>query len=148
MLTDLVNVGNPSATMLWSTGETSSSIMVNTHGVYYLKVRLDGCEGTDSVVISNGCYIEIPNAFTPNNDGYNDYFMPRPLQSKGLVTFKMDLFNRWGQVVFTTSKCEGNGWDGMYNGQMQPVGVYIYVIDATFIDGRKEKMHGNFTLIR
>jgi gliding motility-associated-like protein len=90
----------------------------------------------------------MPNVFTPNGDGVNDYFYPRSLLSSGLTEFKMDIYNRWGALIFETNAVEGQGWDGKYNGVAQPEEVYIYIIDAKFKDGKKEHHTGNITLIR
>ena len=109
---------------------------------------MDGCTGSDTVNVSNDCYLDVPNVFTPNGDGLNDYFLPRQLLSKGLASFSMEIYNRWGQVIFTTSSIDGRGWDGKFNDTPQPEGVYVYVIDATFVDGQKEHHQGNVTLLR
>lgn len=148
ILTDIFNVGNPSAKWLWSTGETTSSIAVSKKGVYFAAVSLDNCTSTDSVVVGDGCYINVPNIFSPNADGINDYFYPRNQLSNGLVAFKLSIFNRWGQSVFETNALEGRGWDGKFNGVPQPQGVYIYLIEATFKDGKRENHNGNITLVR
>ena len=78
----------------------------------------------------------------------NDYFNPRDYFQKGLSTFGMTIYNRWGQVIFETKSLEGRGWDGAFNGTPQPEGVYVYVIDATFADGQKVHKVGNLTLIK
>jgi len=147
-LADNINAGNPAASWLWNNDATSSSILVSAPGVYYATVKVDGCEATDSVTVTNGCYLDIPNAFTPNGDGVNDYFLPRPTLGKGLATFTMNIYNRWGELIFQTNNVEGRGWDGRFNDIMQPEGVFIYVIDATFIDGEKEHHQGNVTLLK
>src|SRR5690606_24262700 len=91
-------------------------------------------------------YVDIPNAFTPDGDGHNDYFFPRALLSENLSRFKMQVFNRWGQVVFETNRPNGRGWDGRLNGEVQPMGVYLYRIEADFSNGRQEQYSGNVTL--
>ncbi|GAA4461641.1 hypothetical protein GCM10023093_06630 [Nemorincola caseinilytica] len=133
---------------LWNTGETTQSIQIVAPGVYFVKASLHGCETTDSILVSDDCYIDIPNVFSPNGDGMNDYFFPRQLLSKGLTAFKIDIYNRWGQQVFSGNALDGRGWDGNFNGVAQPEGVYIYVIDAEFRDGQKENHKGNVTLLR
>ncbi len=148
MLKDNINAFNPAAKWHWNTGEKTAGITVTQPGLYFAKVVLDGCDATDSVNITKDCYINFPNVFSPNGDGINDYFFPRDLLSKGLTAFTMDVYNRWGQLVFSTTKTEGKGWDGMMNGIPQPEGVFIYVIDGTFHDGTKEHHQGNVTLLR
>lgn len=142
------NVNNARARYVWNTNETGPSIVVTKPGVYYAKLTIDGCPVSDSVTVLNDCYIDVPNAFTPNGDGQNDYFFPRQYLTKGMTAFKMDIFNRWGQMVFSTNSLTGLGWDGKFNDVPQPEGVYIFRIDATFKDGQIEHHTGNLTLLR
>ena len=147
-LTDNINAGNPLASWIWSTGQTTSSISVTTPGTYYATVNVNNCYASDTVLVQSNCYMDIPNAFTPNGDGVNDYFFPRQLLTKGLATFSMNIYDRWGELVFQTTSIDGRGWDGKFNGVDQPNGVFVYNIDATFIDGQKEHHQGNVTLLR
>jgi gliding motility-associated-like protein len=140
--------GVPGMRWLWSTGEKTSSINITSPGSYWATLIVDGCTATDTINVKEDCFIDVPNAFSPNGDGINDYFLPRPLLARGLATFKMTVYNRWGQTVFETDQTEGRGWDGKINGLEQPEGVYVFVVDATFIDGQKEKHQGNVTLLR
>ena len=147
-ISDAFNAKIKGTTWLWSTGETTPGKTVIEPGHYYVIVTQNGCSTTDSITVSNSCYLDIPNAFSPNNDGLNDYFFPRSLLSSGLSSFDMKIYNRWGQEIFATQKLDGRGWDGRFNDVMQPEGVYVYVIDATFIDGQKEHRQGNVTLLK
>ncbi|MBL7692852.1 MAG: gliding motility-associated C-terminal domain-containing protein [Flavipsychrobacter sp.] len=147
-LSDRFNFNNPAATWLWNTGEKTRTIQVTTPGVYYVTVTQNNCASTDSVNVENDCYVSIPNIFTPNGDGINDYFFPRTLLSRGLIEFKMYVYNRWGQIIFESQNILGSGWDGKLNGVQQPEGVYVYTIDAVFKDGQKEHHQGNVTLMR
>lgn len=87
----------------------------------------------------------IPNAFTPDGDGLNDYFR---VVADHAVNFEMKIFNRWGNLIFQSNNPE-IGWDGTFNGTKAPLGVYVYTVTAegpypeTFIT--KE---GTITLIR
>lgn len=135
---------------LWSTGETTPEIRVVHPGTYSLTVSAAplGCSTTETIIVHKDCYIDIPNAFTPNDDNVNDFFFPRQLLSRKVTRFRMQLFNRWGQEIFNTTATTGRGWDGRFNGQPQPQGVYIYLIEVT-IDGiHEERYEGNVTLIR
>lgn len=147
-LADLANGSNPYATWLWSTGETTSSISVTTAGVYHVVVNVGGCTASDSVIVNNDCSMALANIFSPNGDGVNDYFNPRLYLGEGLKNYSMTIYNRWGQVVFETKNLEGRGWDGRFNDQLQPVEVYVYTLDATYVDGKHIKKNGNVTLIR
>ncbi len=145
---DKTHANGANAKYKWNTGQTTPTITVVAPGAYVVDVSIDGCHGTDSIWVANDCYMNIPNVFTPNGDGMNDYFFPRDYLTKGLTSFKLDIYNRWGQLIFETTSLEGSGWDGKFNDVDQPVGVYVYIIDATFKDGQKEHHQGNITLLR
>jgi gliding motility-associated-like protein len=144
----LSDTKNPSAIYQWSTGETGSSITVTAPGRYWVKASNGECSSTDSIWVKRDCYLNIPNSFSPNGDGLNDYFLPRELLSSGLKSFKMDIYNRWGENIFSTSNIDGRGWDGKYNNLPQQVGVYVYLIEAEFINNVKKNFTGNVTLMR
>lgn len=147
-LIDDRNKDNAYASWRWNTGETSPGITVVKPGTYVNVVTINGCTAADTVFVQKDCYMDIPNVFTPNGDGTNDYFYPRQMLTKGLVTFKMDIYNRWGQLIYETTAIDGRGWDGNFNDQPQPEGVYVYMIDAVFKDGQIEHHTGNVTLLR
>lgn len=102
-------------------------------GVFYIKAESDyGC----SVVKPVNVVIEppppytiiAPNTFTPNNDGINDNFA---ITLAGEATFgSVRIFNRYGKLVFT-GKSQTDYWDGNYNGQILPIGVYYWVFEGT-----------------
>lgn len=148
VLMDYMNASDGNATWLWNTGETTNSILAKQPGVYWSTVTVGTCSATDSVEVRKDCYMDMPNIFTPNGDGLNDYFFPRQELTSSLAAFKMVIFNRWGEKVFETSSINGRGWDGKYNGKDQPQGVYIYQVTAVFLDGRIENLNGNVTLLR
>jgi len=139
---------NPAIKYLWNTGQTSRIIQISEPGHYYVRSELAGCTSTDSIWVQDDCYMNMPNVFTPNGDGVNDYFFPRSLLTRGLTSFHMQIFNRWGNMLFESNTLDGRGWDGTYNNIEQPQGAYVYVIDATFKDGQKEHHQGNVTLLR
>ena len=148
ILNDGANANNSAAKWKWSTGSTASYIKVTNPGTYFVKVYIDGCYSTDTITVEKDCYVNLPNVFTPNGDGMNDYFFPRQLLTRGLTSFTMNIYNRWGQQVFTTNSLDGRGWDGKLNGVDQPQGVFVYIMDATFKDGQQEHHQGNVTLLR
>ena len=114
-----------------------------------------GCTATDDIrieVLCNNSNVYIPNTFSPNGDGKNEYFLPR---GKGLFNIKsMKIFNRWGVPIFEKWDFPANtenrdaAWDGTYQGKPQPSDVYIYVIDVVCDNGTVLSYKGNVTLIR
>ncbi len=142
-------VNPPGFKYYWNNGDTSQTIRVGHYGLYTLTIiSTEGCNNTDSVNISKSCYLDIPNAFTPDGDGTNDYFIPRQQLGKQIKLFSMMVLDRWGQVIFRSDKDGGRGWDGKYNGIPQPSGTYIYIIETNVGNNRAEKYQGNVTLIR
>ena len=94
------------------------------------------------------CYLNIPNSFSPNADGLNDNFLPRDILSSGLASFNMNIYNRWGERIFTTSNINGSGWDGKFGGKNQPIGTYVYQIDVVYNNKERKSYTGNVTLLR
>jgi gliding motility-associated-like protein len=86
----------------------------------------------------------IPNTFTPNNDGRNDFFLA---YGNNVAKFRMRIYNQWGEFVFESQNLL-RGWDGTYRGNMQPTGVYVYYVDVTFNSGVTKTFKGTVTLLR
>jgi gliding motility-associated-like protein len=59
----------------------------------------------------------------------------------------MDIFNRWGQLIFQTSDMD-QGWNGKHEGKSEEVGTYVYVINLVYITGEKATAKGSFVLLR
>lgn len=109
-----------------------------------------GCIESDTVLVTL-TYVRsffMPNAFTPNGDGQNDYFRPK---AKGVVVYNLQIYNRWGELLFH-SDSKDQGWDGTYKGAPQQAGVYVYIVNyGLYTDDGKTKMElkkGTFLLIR
>ena len=104
----------------------------------------------------------VPTAFSPNNNGANNFFEMNVLGAENL---NVQIFNRWGEVVFS-NPTQGNGpsnindaslmdgtnprgaWDGKFNGEDVPTGAYAYKIEVTYFDGTVEVISGSVTVIR
>jgi gliding motility-associated-like protein len=121
---------------------------------YNIKVTdANGCINSDKVTITVLCNdknIFIPNTFSPNNDGVNDWFYPR-----GIGLFKIQsirIFNRWGEMVFQKANITPNdpvsGWNGKYNGKILSSDVYTYLIDIVCENSDVMTYKGNITLIQ
>jgi len=108
-----------------------------------------GCVDSQNVivVVDSNMHETIPTAFTPNNDGLNDYFHPVGLTFQNLVDFRV--YNRWGQQVFYTSSPSSKGWDGTFNGVPCDMDTYFYTIIVYRPDhGDNVIYKGDITLIR
>jgi len=92
------------------------------------------------------CYITVPNAFTPNGDGHNDYLYP--LNAWKAINLEFIIYNRYGQIVFRTNNWT-NKWDGRINGQMQSSWVFVWLLRYTLLDtGEKVFKRGTTVLIK
>lgn len=106
-----------------------------------------GCrgEGYITVKVYKGPDIYVPTGFSPNGDGKNDKFTPFPVGMKSYSYFRV--FNRWGQLVFSTTKLN-DGWDGRFGGVEQGSGVYVWMIEGLTKDNRLVTKKGTVMLIR
>ena len=136
----------------WSTNPPRFNHEVNglPNGNYRVIV-IDANECTDSaittIIYDNCCKTFVPDAFTPNNDGRNDKL---PILFKGDLTLKVfSIFNRYGEVVFTTNNIN-QAWDGTHKGEPQDIGTYNYYIKAICGNGGSKEVEykGTVTLIR
>jgi gliding motility-associated-like protein len=106
----------------------------------------NGCIATDTIIInvSTETLLDLPNAFVPGSGPNGEL----KIIKRGIATLKyFRIFNRWGQEVFSTNSID-DGWDGRYNGSSQPMGVYVYMIEAYTSTGKRFYKQGNITLIR
>lgn len=96
-------------------------------------------------VFSTKPSVFVPTAFTPNSDGRNDRLRPIAAGIKDIEYF--NVYNRWGQLVFST-RVNGAGWDGTIGGQQQQTGTFVWVVKATDYNGDAYFQKGMTTLIR
>ena len=107
-----------------------------------------GCFDTDTINVKVFYLppdIYVPKAFTPGGDGLNELFRPIALGIRSLESFRV--YNRWGQMVYTTSKI-GEGWNGKFKGVKQESGTFVWQANATDFQGRKIFRKGSVILIR
>ena len=87
----------------------------------------------------------IPNAFVPN--GTNTIFKPEILHPASIQSYRLHIFNRWGNKIFESTSPE-IGWNGLQSGELCAPGVYVYVIDIDQVDGKNQVKSGTLNLIR
>lgn len=101
------------------------------------------------IVISESS-LKVPNAFSPNGDGINDYF--NVFDVKSIISFSAAIYNRWGQQLYKWGideiDCESCGWDGTYKGSQVKDGVYFVVVQALGADGIKYDIRSAVNLLR
>ncbi len=117
---------------------------VNTR--YFVTATTEhNCIAKDSVDVLVHCSrMAVPNVFVPGT-GANRYF--RPVKEGLMQLNRFAVFNRWGVKVFEATGAD-DGWDGTYNNEPQPMGVYVYLIDAVNSCGEPFVQQGNVTLLR
>ena len=110
---------------------------------------VNGCENINDVNI-NVCLllteIMLPDAFSPNGDGLNDRFFDESLIPPGYDLVVLNIYNRWGSLVYTRETLEG--WDGTFKGIDQDGDMYIYYITFKTKDGDLKQFSGNISLLR
>jgi gliding motility-associated-like protein len=108
-------------------------------------ILCSGEEFSDDITVYIVPYI--PNAFTPNGDGINDTFKILGLPPEKLTKFNIQIFNRWGEVIFTSNDIR-EAWDGTKNGLICPEGDYVWVIFYEDESKIRTTNKGTITLLR
>jgi len=150
------NTSQYSSVYQWTFGNGDSSTVnnpsttYNTPGTYTVMLIASnggGCNDTAyaTITVFEKYDILIPNVFTPNNDGNNDYFT---FPGEGAKTLFCEIYDRWGLKLYEWDGVHG-GWDGnTMAGLPSPDGTYYYIMRATDYADKKYTLTGFFTLIR
>lgn len=133
------DIQNPVAIFPFSLEKISYTVTVKNEA---------GC--ADSAGVNIGVFktqpaVFIPNAFTPNADGKNDVLRLITAGIGNIEYFR--IFNRWGQLIFTTENAAGR-WNGNFKGRPQPSGIYVWMVSAKDYSGKPYFKKGVVTLIR
>jgi gliding motility-associated-like protein len=148
-------------------GETSTeflpSHLYTRPGLFDITLKVENEQGcTDEYTVpgavkaEQGGEMSFPNAFTPNTSGpldgqyefgdrRNQVFYPSV--QKGIVEYRLQIFSRWGELLFQSDKLT-KGWDGYYKNKLCPQGVYIWRVRARFSNGHISNRAGDITLLR
>lgn len=132
----------------WQDMSTTPTFNVSGPGTYRVKVTTNNCSANDTINISSKpCFrgVYIPSAFSPNNDNLNDVF--RASVNADLVQFRLEVYNRWGELVFRTAD-PSNGWDGKLKGKQLDTGVFIWVCKYQLRGQHEVLQKGKLVLIR
>ena len=116
-------------------------------GIYPITLEVTdtaGCVDTTTKFIEIVLLPVLPSGFTPNYDGDNDVFI---IRGGPFVAADFKIYNNWGQLVFSTLDAT-EGWDGTFNGEEAPMGVYTWTFTVTIAGGRQIIKEGDVTLIR
>ncbi len=150
-LTVVLTPPDANAIYEWSTGQTTATITttiteVNPAVFSVTVTNSDGCTNTlsTSYVVEPAMH-DIPNTFTPNNDGISDYFNIVLVGELEIAEFK--IFDRWGEIVYD-NETPLTGWDGRKDDKEMPSDVYLYYYIIKRASGNEEIEKGDVTLIR
>ena len=152
------------ATIEWHISNTSAGINITRYEentsytftvagkhVITLNVVQDGdiLESKSISITISDSHLQMPNAFSPNGDGINDYFQAKT-NSKSIVEFHAYIFNRHGQKLYdwTDWQDEKSGWDGTHNGHPVKDGVYFVYVKALGADGTEYNIRRDVNLLR
>ena len=153
----VLDAGYPGSTYSWNNGATTQTIEVSLFGTYTVLINTpdDACDITKTIYVNeviDNCdpIIDIPNAFSPNGDGFNDNLI---IVGAAIVGFEIRIYNRWGELVYQSTDVgvinnAGLGWDGKLNNEDQEMGTYVYQLSATGGSGKTIQLQGNITLVR
>lgn len=136
----VINLENQYAT-------TTAAAPLQTTTYYVLGVDANGCLAKDSTIVyvTKIHELYVPNAFSPNGDGINDWFQ---FYTKGIKNIRsVAIYNRWGEQIFY-NEGEKPYWDGTYKGKPLSSDVFVYVITAETFDDTTLIKKGNITLLR
>lgn len=107
-----------------------------------------GCTGMDTVVVNVISdlvgILYVPNAFTPNGDGVNDDFV---VSGNAIKDYEIMIYDRFGEMVFQSNDISQN-WTGEFQGTALDPGVFMYVVQVTFLDDQEDFRKGSITLIK
>ncbi|WP_194973226.1 PKD domain-containing protein [Aquiflexum lacus] len=139
----------------WDFGDGNSSTETNpthtyqTAGEFEVKLQAIDAFGCILELVKEikiiDYFLVVPNVFTPNSDGINDYFFPKFLNLEKLEFW---VLNKWGETIFYTDDIQANGWDGTVMGDMAMPGNYVYKLKFQTVDGRIETKTDVFLLLK
>lgn len=133
---------------------STSMLPVADEKRYYVRIEDNkGCFSVDSmlVMVEKRRQLFIPNAFSPNEDGNNEFL--DVYTNRDVAQIKdYKIYDRWGALIFHKTNIPRHwkqfGWDGTYKGQHMNPGVFVYVVEVEFLDGFVERYAGDVTLLR
>ncbi len=158
--TTVSNTSSGAVSYIWNMGDGSELLSIFEPGLYtYPLYQLDeynisllvtaenGCtDSTDiTVFIDNDVIIYVPNAFTPDDDAYNQTF--EPVIASIIDQYHLELYNRWGELIFESYN-KNVGWDGTYNGVRVQDGTYTWKITISTNGTNKIVKYGHVSVIR
>ncbi len=141
-----ISGGTAPFTLIWQDGTRGYYLDALIEGVYIVNIEDNNrCLFTDTTYlasVNNSCLI-IPTAFTPNGDGYNDTWEIGNIEI--YPEARVEIFNRWGELIFVSGNGYERKWDGTYKGRDMPIDSYHYILH---LRKGKDPVVGVVTIIR
>jgi len=142
--------GNPAGGTFTGTGMTGNQfdpteLDTGSYTIIYTYTESNGCTDSDTLVLNVQYYgpdYAIPNAFSPNGDGFNNTFS---VLLNGATVKEFKIYNRWGELVHDDAS---NPWDGTLDGKEQPAEIYLFKAVIIMRDGTEKSEAGQIKLIR
>lgn len=154
------NQSNGEVSVEWGFGDGNTTtdfnpyheFPVDSSGTYQIQlvaISQYGCTDTVTslVVVEERLLIYVPNTFTPDDDDYNQVFLPILTQGFDPFNYELLIFNRWGEILFE-SHDSSVGWDGRYGGKIVKDGSYVWKINVKDKEGIMQQFKGHVNLLR
>jgi gliding motility-associated-like protein len=155
----VIQNGEPGNYNLWADATGAVTLQQNNSGNFivpkvaadtnfYIQLVSGSCSAPVvkvNIKVVDKSYFAIPNAFTPNGDGINDRLSVKAIGSIELDYFR--IYNQWGELVYETHRLN-DGWSGIYKGNLQGTGVFVWIAKGKNITGNVITDKGSFILIR
>ena len=155
-----VNESQGAAGYIWRFGDGTESNEENPihdygdnggkYSATLIAISPTGCTDSTTVTVSieEDVIFYVPNAFTPNADAVNQDFMPRLTSGIDLTSYRLQIFNRWGELIFESRDVDA-GWNGAHKNAKSPAGIYSWKLEFTAKNNdRKYEIDGIVTLMR
>lgn len=144
----VLNVYNPASSYIWSDQSMDPVLTVTMAGTYWVVVKNEcGIDSAGMTLVLKNCDFKIglPNVFSPNGDGINDFI--KPSLSRDITSYEFRIFDRWGNNVYL-SQDPSDQWDGRFRDKDCAIGVYTATLKCTSVDGIEKLLKGDITLLR
>ena len=154
-LTDFINLSEGAESFFWDFGFNNRTSTLRDpqedlpypqqYQVTLIAYSNTGCPDTITKTVDlENVALHVPTGFTPNGDNTNDFWY---VGYYGIRSLQVEVYNRWGNLIYSSDDKDFR-WDGTYQNQVVPEGVYVWVINAVAENNLKEKRTGTVTVIR
>jgi gliding motility-associated-like protein len=138
---------SPVADTRWFDNTVSQEKEITESGLYWaVFTDTSGCSIRDTVAVQFNIKVQIPNVFSPNDDGFNDLFQP-DFSEADFQSCLLQVYDRWGSLLFSTENPAG-AWDGTFRGKPCDAGVYVYLLVVETGFCKKTILKGDVSILR